>query len=78
MPTSPAPDESPERYRPLLPEPSRALLRQREIDAFRAQPKPDSRRRRRQDLARDFWYGFMIVVGIGGVVLAIIWSAVQH
>lgn len=78
MPTTAPPDESPERYPPLLPEPSRALMRQREIEAFLAQPQPDPRQRRRQELVRDFWYGFLIVVGLGGVILAIIWSAVEH
>jgi len=33
---------------------------------------------RKQQLAADFLYGFLIVVGLGGIVLAIWWSAVQR
>ncbi len=64
--------------KPLLPPESAVVRTVREWDEFLAKPKPDPSVLRKQQLAADCLYGFLIVVGLGGIVLAIWWSAVQR
>jgi hypothetical protein len=60
----------------VLPPKSAALLRQEAIDEYLTTRRlPDPARARHTKMLADFVYGFLVTVGLGGVVLAIWFSA---
>ena len=66
-------------FRPLIPPPSQALLRQQAIDEYLASRQlPDPARERRTRMLADFLNWFMITSAIGLMVAILVLVSLQH